>query len=64
MQEFLLAECPIRNLDKDVGIDGIEVAAHSPQGVYTTSGIRIEQLQRGLNIIVGNDGKSRKVIVK
>ena len=64
MQEFLLAECRIRNLDKVVGIDGIDVAAHSPQGIYTTSGIRIEQLQRGLNIIVGNDGKSHKVIVK
>ena len=64
MQEFLLAECRIRNLDKVVGIDGIDVAEHSPQGIYTTSGLRIQQLQRGLNIIVGNDGKSRKVIVK
>ena len=64
MQEFLLAECRVRNLSEVVGIQGIDVAERSQQSIYTTSGLRIQQLQRGLNILVGSDGKGRKVIVK
>ncbi|MBQ8064102.1 MAG: chitobiase/beta-hexosaminidase C-terminal domain-containing protein [Prevotella sp.] len=33
-------------------------------GIYSINGIRLQQLQRGLNIVVGADGKVRKVMVK
>ena len=64
MQEFLLAECRLRNLSLLDGIGNIDVAGRMPMGIYSPSGVRIQQLQHGLNIVVGADGKVRKVVVK
>ena len=64
MQEFLLAECRLRNLSLLDGISNTDVAERLPIGIYTPSGVRIQQLQHGLNIVVGADGKVRKVLVK
>ena len=64
MQEFLLAECRLRNLSLLDGIGNVDVAGRMPMGIYSPSGVRIQQLQHGLNIVVGADGKVRKVVVK
>ncbi len=46
---------------------GIATVAERPvrqPGIYSPSGIVRRQLQRGLNIIVSDDGRVRKVIVR
>ena len=46
------------------GIETVNAAASVPAGVYTLGGIRVSQLQHGLNIVVDADGTVRKVIQK
>jgi hypothetical protein len=61
--EFLLLECRV------VATTSSDIAAtanaHSlPVGIYDLSGLRRSSLQRGMNIVVTADGKTRKIIVK
>ena len=46
------------------GVDGITdvMAAKAATGIYNLNGMRLTQMQRGLNIVVGPDGKSKKVL--
>ena len=46
------------------GVDGITdiIAAKAATGIYNLNGMRLTQMQRGLNIVVGPDGKSKKVL--
>jgi predicted nucleic acid-binding protein len=44
------------------GITDVKSASARIQGVYNLSGIRQNGLQRGLNIVVGSDGKAKKVL--
>ncbi|MBR4845111.1 MAG: glycosyl hydrolase family 98, partial [Bacteroidaceae bacterium] len=60
--EFLLLECRI-NL-KSSSIDDILLESVRPVGIYDINGVRRENLQRGLNIIVTSDGKVRKFMMK
>ena len=47
------------------GIDVIATDNSQPAaGIYSLGGVRLSQMQRGLNIIVANDGSVRKVIMK
>ncbi len=47
------------------GIQEIHPATTTlPSGIYGLNGLRKSRLQRGLNIVVGNDGQVRKMIVK
>ena len=62
--EFLLAECRLRDLSILNGISSVEASSLLPMGIYSPSGVRRQSLQRGMNIIVGADGKTRKVMVK
>ena len=64
MKEFLVAECRIRNLSALTGIATINDLSRLPEGIYSPSGLRRQQLQRGLNIVVGSDGTARKVIIR
>jgi outer membrane protein len=48
---------------KDSGISTVTNAAMMLEGIYSPSGLRLQQLQRGLNIVISN-GKARKVLVK
>jgi len=64
MKEFLLAECRIRNLNALTGIASVNALGRLPEGIYSPSGQRLQQLQRGLNIVVGPDGNARKVMIK
>ena len=66
MQEFLLAECRLRRVGETAGIADLNSqfsTLNSPQ-IFSPSGLRRQQLQPGLNIIVMPDGKIRKVVVK
>ena len=64
MMEFLLAECRLRNITEVTAIPSVNANESPVEAIYGPSGIRRQQLQPGLNIIVGQDGKARKVLVK
>lgn len=59
MQEYLLLECRVRNMT----VTGIESISTEPaaEGIYNASGVKTQELQRGLNIIRTADGKTRKI---
>ena len=46
------------------GVDGITdvMAAKAATGIYNLNGMRLTQMQHGLNIVVGPDGKAKKVL--
>ena len=63
------------NAEDDIAITGIEIhsagetgihevqgEATSTAGIYNLSGVRTHGMTRGINIIKGNDGKTRKVL--
>ena len=61
--EFLLLECRIA-ADAAAGITLHSSSdTHCPAGIYSPSGIRRQSLQRGLNIVVSEDGTKRKILV-
>ncbi len=64
MQEFLLAECRVRDLSTVTGITTVNADIRRPAGIYDPSGRRLNAPRRGLNIIVNADGTTRKVMVK
>lgn len=45
-------------------VDGIKAAEDAPAGIYDIAGRRMEQTQRGINILRTAEGKARKVVVK
>ena len=63
MQEFLLAECRLRDLSILTGITTRPVS-RMPEGIYSPSGVRRESLQRGLNIVVKPNGQTMKVLIR
>ena len=48
----------------DSAIKTIDVDRKAAAGIYTINGAKVTALQRGLNIIVDQNGKARKVFVK
>jgi len=46
-----------------VAVGSVKGDAVRPASVYSPSGVRQPEMQRGLNIVVGQDGQARKVIV-
>jgi len=73
--EFLLAECRLRNLSIVTGIaeidnwtigqsDNCEIGKLSNCQIFSSSGVRLQTLQRGLNIVVDADGNATKLIVR
>ena len=47
------------------GIQDVSVASKKvATGIYNFNGIRMNSLQRGLNIVVSGDGNVKKVLVK
>ena len=63
MQEFLLAECRLRDLNT-TGIATINAASRWPRGIYGPTGVHRQTLQTGLNIVVDADGNVKKVMVR
>ena len=61
MDEFLLLSCKV-SYDVNTGITTVTTGRPLSEGVYSPSGVRRQQLQRGLNIVVGSDGKMRKIL--
>ena len=39
-------------------------AVHAAEGIYTINGVKINSLQKGINIIKMADGTTRKVVIK
>ena len=62
MQEFLLAECRLRDLNT-TGISTVSAASRWPRGIYGPTGVHRQTLQTGLNIVVDADGNVKKVMV-
>lgn len=60
--EFLLLECRING--KPDRIEEILGSSSSPKAIYDIHGVRRETLQPGLNIVVMENGKVHKVLVK
>ena len=63
MQEFLLAECRLRDLNT-TGIAIVNAASRWPRGIYGPTGVHRQTLQPGLNIVVDADGNVKKVLVR
>lgn len=62
--EFLLLECRI-NSDASAGIASLDMPRSvNAESIYSASGVRRRVLEKGLNIVVGADGVTRKVFVK
>ena len=61
MQEFLLTECRLRDF-RTTGITTVNAANRLSEGIYSPSGVRRQQLQRGLNIVIAPDGTTRVVM--
>jgi hypothetical protein len=60
--EFLLLNCRVSATS--TGITPVMANPTRQAGIYGPSGVRRESLQRGLNIVVTDDGQIRKVMVK
>ena len=65
-QEFLLLECRINTVYKEEpnAINALDAQSNSIAGIYSLTGVRLNALQKGVNIIRDADGKTRKVLVK
>ena len=62
--EFLLLECRVA-ADTAAGITfHTSSDTRCPAGIYSPSGIRRQSLQRGLNIVVTEDGTKRKIMIQ
>ena len=59
--EFLLLSCRLRSVSS-TGISQPSLARQLPRGIYSPSGLRRQQLQKGLNIVVTADGRALKVM--
>ncbi len=46
------------------GISSITVGSSAVEGIYSTSGQRHTSMQKGVNILRTNDGKTRKILIK
>ena len=64
MQEFLLAECRIRDLSQVTGITTVHATNRWPQGIYSPAGVHRKSLQHGLNIVIDADGNTKKVMIR
>ena len=64
MHEFLLAECRLRDLSIVTGVNAPNAFKSNSRGFYSPTGMRLQTLQRGLNIVVDADGKAKKLIVQ
>ena len=61
MIEYLLLECKVRKATA-TGIETVGGTVESvTEGIYNASGVKTQQLQRGLNIIRTADGKTHKI---
>ncbi len=64
--EYLLLECRVNSVEAPNGIELVqdETNESQPIVIYNLSGFKQEGIQKGVNIIRTQDGKTRKVFVK
>lgn len=61
--EFLLLECRVNNTDVSSGIVETRLSTGVP-GIYSVTGVKLEKLAPGINIIVMPNGEKRKVLIR
>ena len=59
--EFLLLETRV-NSKTSSGISVVFTGCNLPAGIYSLSGKRLQEMQKGFNIVVSEDGTARKVL--
>ncbi len=62
--EFLLAECRLRFLGTTNGITNLQANQPASEGIYSPTGLRCNEMQPGLNIVIDANGKARKIFIK
>lgn len=50
--------------DGATGINGVDAADAEIEAIYTVNGVKVNSLQKGLNIVKMSNGKTQKVLVK
>ena len=50
--------------DGATGINGVDAADAEIEAIYTVNGVKVNSLQKGLNIVKMSNGKTQKVFVK
>lgn len=60
----ITATCAVAVVDKATGIEGIETGSTSVEAIYNINGMRLNSLQKGLNIIKMSNGSTKKVMIK
>lgn len=66
-QKYVLLNATLHFLSQEDYVTGINAApANAPvaEGIYSLSGVRLNSLQKGINIVKSADGSTRKVLVK
>ena len=61
--EYLLLDCRVK-ADATTSIELVNAYEEKSATIYDLSGRRHTSLHRGLNIVVGSDGKTRKIMMK
>lgn len=46
------------------GVESVEISGREVTAIYNVSGVRLERMQRGINIVRYTDGTTEKLIVK
>lgn len=60
----ITATCNIAVVDKSTGIENVVTGNAVVEGIYNINGMRLNSLQKGLNIIKMSNGTTKKVMVK
>ena len=60
----ITATCNITVVDKSTGIENVVTGNTAVEGIYNINGMRLNSLQKGLNIIKMSNGTTKKVMVK
>ncbi len=62
--EFLLLECRVNSTGSSGIVEQETGILARPVAIYDMQGVRLNQMKRGLNIVVMPDGKTRKIMVR
>ena len=46
------------------GVENVELSGRAISEIYSISGVRLDRMQRGVNIVRYSDGTTEKLIVK
>ena len=66
LDEFLLLDCQVNSTEPSTDIETLAAtpSANNPRGIYDLAGRRRSAIGQGLNIVVTEDGKVKKVLTR